>query len=80
MFFAPVQNWRHVKVTDRRTKADWAECMRALVDVHLPDTDVIVVMDDQLNTHSPAALYEFFAPAEAKRILHRLMLHWAPGN
>ena len=80
MFFAPLQNWRHVKITDRRTKADWAECMRELVDVHFPDAEIIVVVEDQLNTHSPAALYEFFAPAEAKRILDRLEFHWTPKH
>ena len=80
MFFAPLQNWRHVKITDRRTKADWAECMRELVDVHFPDAEAVVVVEDQLNTHSPAALYEVFAPAEARRILDRLELHWTPKH
>jgi len=72
MFFAPLLNWRHVKVTDRRTKADWAECMRELVDVHFPQARKVVVVEDQLNTHNPAALYEVLAPHEAKRILDRL--------
>jgi hypothetical protein len=80
MFFAPLQNWRYVKITDRRTKADWAECMRELVDVHFPDSKVVIVVEDQLNTHSPAALYEVFAPAEAKRILDRLEFHWTPKH
>jgi transposase len=80
MFFAPLQNWRHVKITDRRTKADWAECMRELVDVHFSDAEVVIVVEDQLNTHSPAALYEAFAPAEAKRILDRLEFHWTPKH
>jgi transposase len=80
MAFAPLLNWRHVKVTDRRTKADWAECMRELVDVHFPDAETIIVVQDQLNTHSPAALYEVFAPAEAKRILDRLEFHWTPKH
>ena len=80
MFCAPLQNWRHVNITDRPTKADWAECMRELVDVHFPSADVIVVVDDPLNTHSPAAFCKFSAPAEAKRILHRLELHWTPSS
>jgi transposase len=80
MFFAPLQNWRHVKVTDRRTKADWAECMRDLVDVHFPEARVITVVQDQLNTHNPAALYEVFPPAEAKRILDRLEFHFTPKH
>jgi transposase len=80
MFFAPLQNWRQVKITGRRTKADWAECMRELVDVHFPDAKSITVVQDQLNTHSPAALYDVFVPAEAKRILDRLEFHWTPKH
>ncbi len=80
MFFAPLLNWRHVKITDRRTKADWAECMRELVDVHFPDAERITLVQDQLNTHDPSALYEVFAPAEAKRILDRLEFHSTPKH
>jgi len=80
MFFAPLLNWRHVKVTARRTKADWAYCMRDLVDIHFPFADKVVVVQDQLNTHSPACLYEVFAPAEAKRILDRLEFHSTPKH
>jgi len=80
MFFAPLQNWRHVKVTERRTKADWAECMRDLVDVHFPQAERIVIVQDQLNTHSPACLYEVFPPIEAKRILDRLEFHSTPKH
>ena len=80
MFFAPLENWRHVKVTDQRTARDWAECMRELVDVHFPEAERIVVVLDNLNTHTPAALYEVFAPAEAKRILDRLEFHYTPKH
>ena len=80
MFFAPLHNWRHVKVTDRRTNADWAECMRELVDVHFPDAPQVVVVQDNLNTHTPAALYSAFAPAEAKRIWDRLEFHYTPKH
>jgi len=80
MFFAPLQNWREVKITGRRTKADWAECMRELVDVHFPEAESITVVQDQLNTHKPSALYEVFAPTEAKRILDRLDFHWTPKH
>jgi len=80
MFFAPLHNWRRVKITGRRTKVDWAECMRELVDVHFPDAKTITVVQDQLNTHSPAALYAVFMPAEAKRILDRLEFHWTPKH
>lgn len=80
MFFAPLQNWRTVKITDRRTKADWAECMRELADVHFPTAERITVVQDQLNTHDPACLYESFSPAEAKRILDRLEFHFTPKH
>jgi len=80
MFFAPLHNWRHVKVTDRRTNADWAACMRELVDVHFPDAAQVVVVQDNLNTHTPAALYSAFAPAEAKRIWDRLEFHYTPKH
>ena len=80
MFFAPLQNWRHVKVTERRTKADWAQCMQELVDVHFPTAMRLRVVQDQLNTHTPAALYEVFEPAEAKRILDRLEFHYTPKH
>jgi hypothetical protein len=80
MFFAPLQNWRHVKVTERRTKVDWAWCMRDLVDVHFPNAERCVVVEDHLNTHLPAALYEVFVPAEAKRILDRLEFHFTPKH
>lgn len=80
MFFAPFQNWRHVKVTEHRTKADWARCMRELVDVHFPDANRIIVVEDHLNTHNPAALYEVFEAAEAKRILDRLEFHYTPKH
>lgn len=80
MFFAPLQNWRHVEITERRTKADWSECMRTLVDDLFPEAETITVVQDQLNTHNPAALYEFFEPAEAKRILDRLEFHFTPKH
>ncbi len=80
MFFAPLQNWRCVKVTERRTKVDWADCMRDLVEVHFPQAEKIVIVQDQLNTHVPACLYEVFAPTEAKRILDRLEFHSTPKH
>jgi transposase len=80
MFFAPLHNWRHIKVTDRRTNAAWAKCMRDLVDVHFPDAAQVVVVQDNLNTHTPAALYSAFAPHEAKRIWDRLEFHYTPKH
>ena len=80
MVFAPLEGWRHVKVTDRRTKVDWAHCMRDLVDVHFPDALLIRVVQDNLNTHDPSALYAVFEPAEARRILDRLEFHYTPKH
>jgi hypothetical protein len=80
MFFAPLHNWRHVKVTERRTKDDWAACMRDLVDMHFPQAKRIRVVEDNLNTHTPAALYEVLPPEEAKRILDRLEFHYTPKH
>ncbi len=80
MFFAPLENWRHVKVTDRRTSIDWAECMRELVDVHFPEAERIVVVMDNLSTHTPAALYTAFLPEEAKRIWDKLEFHYTPKH
>ena len=77
---APKAGWRHVEVTERKTKLDFAACMRDLVDVHFPDADVVRVVLDNLSTHRPAALYEAFAPAEARRILRRLELHYTPKH
>ena len=80
MFFQPLGGWRHVQVTQRRTKVDFAQCMRYLVDDVFPAADKVVVVLDNLNTHTPAALYEAFAPAEAKRILNRLEFHYTPKH
>lgn len=80
MFFAPLHNWRHVKITARRTKEDWAACMCDLVDVHFPQAKRIRVVEDNLNTHTPAALYEALPPEEAKRILDRLEFHYTPKH
>jgi hypothetical protein len=80
MFVQPHTGWRFVKVTDRRTKLDFAQCMKDLVDVHFPEAEVIRVVLDQLNTHTPAALYEAFEPAEARRIIRKLAFHYTPKH
>ncbi len=80
LFFCPLLNWRHVKVTDHRTATDWAHCMRELVDVHFPDAERITVVQDNLNTHTPATLYAAFPPAEAKRIWDKLAFHDTPKH
>lgn len=80
MFFAPLHNWRHGKVTDHRRSVDFAECMRDLVDIHFPEAEKIVLVLDNLSTHTAAALYTAFAPAEAKRIWDRLEVHYTPKH
>ena len=80
LFFQPLTGWRHVRVTERRTKVDFAQCMQHLVDDLFPDADKIVLVLDNLNTHGPVALYETFEPAEAKRILDRLEFHYTPKH
>lgn len=80
MFVDVNEPWRHAKVTDQRTGADFADCMRELVDEHYPDADCIRVVLDNLSTHSPAMLYERFAPAEARRILSRIEFHFTPKH
>ena len=80
MLFAPLEGWRRVEVTDRRTKADWARVVRQLVDVDYPDKERILLVMDNLNTHHPASLYEAFEPAEARRIAQRLEVHYTPKH
>jgi hypothetical protein len=76
----PLTGWREVKVTNQRTKVDFAHCMKDLVDVHFPDADIIRVVLDNLNTHTPGALYEAFEPQEARRILRKLEFHYTPKH
>ena len=80
MLFAPLEGWRRVEVTDRRTKADWARVVKELVDVDYADKDRVVLVMDNLNTHHPASLYEAFEPAEARRIAERLEIHYTPKH
>ena len=79
MLFAPLEGWRHVKVTDRHTKIDWAHLMKELVDKHYPNKKIILVMDN-LNTHKLGSLYEAFTPEEARRIAERLEIHYTPKH
>jgi len=80
LFFAPLEAWRHVKVTERRTMVDFAFCMRDLVDIHFPHAEKIVLVMDNLNTHKLASLYEAFAPEEARRIAEKLEIHYTPKH
>jgi transposase len=80
MFFEPKASWRHIDIRERRTAHDFAEEMKELVDEHYPNAEKIRVVLDNLNTHTGAALYEAFEPAEARRILRRLEFHYTPKH
>lgn len=80
MMVQPLSGWRMVKTTQRRTKVDFAACMKDLVDVHFPQATRIRVVLDNLNTHNPSALYEAFTPQEARRILRKLEFHFTPKH
>ena len=80
MLFAPLEGWRRVEVTERRTRLDWAEVVRKLVDEDYADRERIVLVMDNLNTHHPSSLYEAFETAEARRIAERLEIHYTPKH
>src|SRR5918998_2582529 len=80
MAFEPLGGWREVAVTDRRRREDWARFVRHLVDGRYREADKVVLVMDQLNTHSPASLYDAFAPEEAKRLAGRLEIHHTPKH
>ena len=80
MLYAPLEGWRRVEVTDRRTKADWARVVRKLVDEDYAGRERIILVMDNLNTHRLSSLYEAFAPAEARRIAQRLEIHYTPKH
>jgi transposase len=80
MMFEPLMGKRQVKVTNRRTKKDFAECMHQLVDDIYPQAERIVLVMDNLNIHKKASLYEAFEPAEAKRIVDKLEIHCTPKH
>jgi hypothetical protein len=80
MIFEPLAGQRDVEVTDRRTKKDYAERLRKLSDEVYPEAEVIVLVQDNLNTHSPASLYEAFPPAEAQRLAARFEFHYTPKH
>ena len=80
VFFAPQLGWRHVWPTARRTKLDFARCLQALVDTYFPYATTIHVVLDNLNTHTLAALYEAYPPAEARRIARKFALHYTPKH
>ncbi len=76
----PLRGWRTVQVGAQRTRLDFAHCVKTLLDEHYPDADQVVLVMDQLNTHSPASLYAAFPPVEAKRLTEKLEIHHTPKH
>ena len=80
MMFAPLEGRRHVKVTDRRTAIDYAHALKDLSDTHFPEAAKIVLVQDNLSTHTTASLYAAFPPAEARRLVERFEWHYTPKH
>jgi hypothetical protein len=80
MMLAPHLGWRRVEVTERKTRADYARILRDLSDVHYPGAQKIILVQDNLNTHDPASLYEAFPPEEARRLRERFEFHYTPKH
>jgi DDE superfamily endonuclease len=80
MLFAPFEGWRHVHVTDRRTKVDIAYCIKDVLTVQYLEAQRVTIVMDNLNTHRPASLYEAFEPAEATSLLERCDFHYTPKH
>ncbi len=78
LFVEPLRGWRKVFVRDRRTKVDWAECVRVILDQVYPKAACVRLVQDNLNTHTIGSLYEAFAPEEARRLARRLEIHPTP--
>jgi uncharacterized small protein (DUF1192 family) len=80
MIFAPLEGGRHVEVTDRHTALDYAQILKDLSDTHFSNAEKIVLVQDNLNTHKPASLYEAFPPEEARRLVQRFEWHDTPKH
>ena len=80
MMFAPLEGWRHVKVTDRHTAVDYAHVLKDLADRHFAKATTIVLVQDNLNIHSKASLYEAFPAAQARRLVERFEWHYTPKH
>jgi hypothetical protein len=80
MFVEPLRGWRKANITDRRTRCDWANQVKELVDVHYLEAEKITLVQDNLNTHHPASLYETFSPAEARRLMAKLDIVYTPKH
>jgi hypothetical protein len=80
MFLEPLMGRRWVDVTEQRTRTDWAHQIKELVDIRYPEAEQIVLVMDNLNTHTPASLYEAFDPVEARRLANKLEIHYTPKH
>jgi len=80
MMFAPLEGWRHIKVTDRHTAVDYARALKDLSDIHFPNAQKVALVQDNLNTHTKASLYEAFPAADAKRLVERFEWHYTPKH
>jgi hypothetical protein len=80
MMFAPLEGWRHVKVTDRHTAVDYAHVLKDLADTHFAHAKTIVLVQDNLSIHSKASLYEAFPAVEARRLVERFEWHYTPKH
>jgi hypothetical protein len=80
MIFAPLEGWRHVKVTDHHAAIDYAQVLKELSDTHFPSAAKIVLVQDNLSTHKPASLYEAFPAVEARRLNERFEWHYTPKH
>jgi hypothetical protein len=80
MLFAPLEGWRRVKVTDRHTAVDYAHVLKDLADVHFANARTMVLVQDNLNIHAKASLYEVFPTAEARRLVERFEWHYTPKH
>ena len=80
MMCEPLRGWRPVKVSERRTRRDYAQCIRELVEVHDPHARRLRLVQDNLNTHDGASLYEAFAPEQARRLLEKIEWHYTPKH
>ncbi len=80
MLTEPLGGWRRVSVTNYRKRLDWAEQIRILLEEDYPDAEVVVLVMDNLNTHSIGSLYEAFEPARARELARRLEIHYTPKH
>ena len=80
IFTAPLAGWRYVEAFKRRTKKDWAHCVKWVLDSRYPDVEKVVLVVDNLNTHVISSLYETFPPEEAFRLAQRLEIHYTPKH